>query len=61
MALGGFAGAVSSGRFEVRTDMGPAFADIVTGGHWMWPILLWEAYSSALGLGSPEAAALATD
>ncbi len=37
--LGGFLAAVMSGRFELRGDMGPAFADLVVSGAAMWPIL----------------------
>jgi hypothetical protein len=37
--LGGVAAAVTSGTFAWRTDMGPAFADIVVDGPLMWPLL----------------------
>ncbi|MFN0029962.1 MAG: YeeE/YedE thiosulfate transporter family protein [Acidimicrobiales bacterium] len=37
--LGGFLAAVVSGRFELRGDMGPAFADLVVSGNGMWPVL----------------------
>ncbi len=37
--FGGLLAAVMSGRFELRADMGPDFAAIVTGGWAMWPIL----------------------
>lgn len=38
--FGGLLAALLSGRFELRTDMGPDFAAIVTSGWAMWPILL---------------------
>lgn len=37
--VGGFTAAVVNGRFEIRSDMGPAFADIVVDGPLMWPVL----------------------
>lgn len=37
--FGGLLAAVLSGRFELRADMGPDFARIVTDGWLMWPIL----------------------
>jgi len=37
--VGAFTAAIINGRFELRTDMGPAFADIVVDGPLMWPTL----------------------
>ena len=37
--FGGLLAALISGRFELRADMGPDFAAIVTSGWLMWPIL----------------------
>lgn len=37
--VGGLIAAVSSGRFHLRGDMGPDFANIVTHGWLMWPTL----------------------
>lgn len=39
ITVGAFIAAIVNGRFEVRGDMGPAFAEIVTDGPLMWPIL----------------------
>jgi uncharacterized protein len=38
--FGGLIASLSSGKFKVRTDMGPEFARIVTGSWVMWPVLL---------------------
>jgi len=37
--VGAFVAALINGRFELRSDMGPAFADIVVDGPLMWPTL----------------------
>ncbi len=37
--VGSFLAALVNGRFEIRGDMGPDFADIVVDGWLMWPIL----------------------
>jgi uncharacterized protein len=37
--LGGLLAALISGRFQLRGDMGPAFADLVVSGNAMWPVL----------------------
>jgi hypothetical protein len=37
--VGAFTAAIINGRFELRSDMGPAFADIVVDGPLMWPTL----------------------
>ena len=37
--VGSFLAAIVNGRFELRGDMGPDFADIVVDGWLMWPIL----------------------
>ncbi|NNE94445.1 MAG: YeeE/YedE family protein [Acidimicrobiales bacterium] len=37
--VGAFLAAIVNGRFEMRGDMGPDFADIVVDGWLMWPIL----------------------
>jgi len=37
--VGGLIAALVSGRFEIRSDMGPAFDALVTDGPWMWVIL----------------------
>jgi uncharacterized protein len=38
--FGGLMASLSSGKFKLRTDMGPEFAHIVTGSWVMWPVLL---------------------
>ncbi|NNF54346.1 MAG: YeeE/YedE family protein [Acidimicrobiales bacterium] len=37
--VGSFVAAVMNGRFQLRADMGPDFADIVVNGPLMWPTL----------------------
>ena len=37
--IGAVLAAVSSGRFDIRADMGPAFSDLVGDGPLMWPVL----------------------
>lgn len=49
MFVGGLIAAVVSGRFELRTDMGEAFAEIVVDGWLMWPTLLLGGVAVGFG------------
>lgn len=39
IVVGGALAAITSGRFKWRTDLGPAFKEIVVDGWLMWPVL----------------------
>ncbi|HNJ96927.1 MAG TPA: YeeE/YedE thiosulfate transporter family protein [Ilumatobacteraceae bacterium] len=39
IVIGGALAAITSGRFKWRTDLGPAFSEIVVHGWAMWPVL----------------------
>jgi len=47
--IGGVVAALTSGRFEVRTDMGPDFANLVVDGWLMWPVLFFGGILVGVG------------
>ena len=49
MFVGGLLAAIINGRFELRADMGDAFADIVVDGWLMWPTLLLGGVAVGFG------------
>ena len=47
--VGSFAAAILNGRFQLRGDMGPEFADIVVDGPLMWPVLFLGGIMVGIG------------